>query len=486
MINTEISVEEALILKRVFRASPEAVFRAWTEPERVMRWWGPKGFTCPACQIDLRVGGVIISCMRGPDGRDYWSRGTYLEVDEPRRIVVTDSFADEQGNVVSPQQYGMSADWPEEALITMTFEEQDGQTLFTLVHAPIKPNEEREMCRQGWEETLDKLEEYLAGSWEQMPTTMRAAVIDQFGPVENIRMQEISVPEVGPDEILIHVESAGVGVWDPYEREGGFAELFGTTATFPYVMGSDGAGSVVAVGDRVDNFQPGDRVYAMSLASPRGGFYAEYIVAKADYASRVPDNVSTEEAGAMAVDAITALRGLDDTLHLKPGETIMIFGAGGGIGHLAVQLAKRMGARVFAVASGEDGVALAKELGADAAVDGRKDDVVAAARQFAPDGIDVALLTAGGEPAEIALTALRNGGRAAYPNGVEPEPTGHSNISIQSYDGMPDRDAYEKLNRLIQSGPFKVHIARTFSLDEAAEAHRTLDTHFLGKLTLRP
>ena len=100
----------------------------------------------------------------------------------------------------------------------------------------------------------------------------------------------------------------------------------------------------------------------------------------------------------------------------------MIFGASGGIGHLAVQLAKRMGARVFAVASGSDGVALVKRLSADAVVDGHKDDIAAAARQFAPDGLDAALITAGGPAADNALTAMRAGGRVAYPNGVEPEP----------------------------------------------------------------
>lgn len=196
--------------------------------------------------------------------------------------------------------------------------------------------------------------------------------------------------------------------------------------------------------------------------------------------------MSTQEAGALAVDAITALRGLDDTLKVRPGEWVMIFGASGGIGHLAVQLAKRMGARVFAVASGEDGVALAREVGADAVVDGHKDDVVAAARKFAPNGLDCALLTAGGEAAEHALTAIRNGGRVAYPNGVEPEPTGHAGITIESYDGMPDREVFQRLNRLIEAGPFNVHIARTFPLEQAAEAQRALETHFLGKLALRP
>ncbi len=318
------------------------------------------------------------------------------------------------------------------------------------------------------------------------PKTMKAVAIDHFGGPETLSLRTLPVPEVGPDEILIHVESAGVGVWDPFEREGGFARLFGIEPRFPYVLGSDGAGTVADVGKQVTRFKEGDRVYACSLASPKGGFYAEYAVVKADNAGAIPDKLSTAQAGALMVDAITALRGLDDTLGLKGGESLLIFGAGGGVGHLAVQLAKRLGARVLAAASGEDGVTLAGRLGADAAVNGRKEDVAAAARQFAPGGLDAALLTAGGEPAERALAAVRAAGRAAFPNGVEPEPRARPGVTVQSYDGTPDPQAVAKLNRLIESGPFEVHIARTYPLEQAADAHRALDTHYLGKLALRP
>ena len=151
-----------------------------------------------------------------------------------------------------------------------------------------------------------------------------------------------------------------MGAWDPFEREGGFAKRFGTEQKFPYVLGTDGAGTVVRVGEQVSGFKEGDRVYAAVLANPKGGFYAEFAAVKADNVAHVPDKLTTEQAGVMLSDALTALQGLDDMLDLKPGETLMIFGAGGGIGHLAVQLAKRMGARVLAVASGEDGVALAR------------------------------------------------------------------------------------------------------------------------------
>jgi NADPH:quinone reductase-like Zn-dependent oxidoreductase len=317
-------------------------------------------------------------------------------------------------------------------------------------------------------------------------TTMRAAALDRFGGIETIHMKMLPVPEPGPDEVLLRVESAGVGVWDPYEREGEFAKIFGTKPRFPYVLGSDGAGTVASVGGQVHRFKEGDRAYALALANPKGGFYAEYAAVKADNVSPIPKKLTVEQAGAMPSDALTALRGLDEIIGLKKGESLMVFGAGGGIGHLAVQLAKRMGARVFAVASGEDGVSLVRRLGADFVVNGRKDDVEKAARAFAPAGLDAALVTAGGEATDLALGAMRQNGRVAYPNGVMPVPKAPPGVKVQSYDVEPNSEQIERLNRLIEAGPFEVHVARTFPLDKAAEAHRELEKHYLGKLALRP
>lgn len=313
--------------------------------------------------------------------------------------------------------------------------------------------------------------------------TMRAAAIDRFGGIENLRIETLPVPDIGPDEVLIQVETAGVGVWDPFEREGGFAKLLGTAPRFPYVLGTEGAGTVAAIGSLVNGFEEGDKVYAISFATSRG-FYAEYAVAKAEHVSHIPRTLSIDQAGAMPVDAVTALRGLD-LLAVKPGTTALIFGASGGVGHLAVQLAKRMGARVLAAASGDDGVGLARECGAEVAVDGHEEDVAAAAREFAPGGLDAALITVGGEAAEKAAEAVRDGGRIAYPHGVEPEPKARPGVTAYSYNGDPDREAIQKLNRLIEAGPFEVHVARTFTIDEAANAQRALNQHYLGKLALR-
>jgi NADPH:quinone reductase-like Zn-dependent oxidoreductase len=290
---------------------------------------------------------------------------------------------------------------------------------------------------------------------------------------------------VRPNEVLIRVEVAGVGSWDADEREGRYAEYLGEP-TFPYVLGWDGAGTVVGFGRDVSRFKEGDRVYAAAFPKQNGGgFYAQYTAVEADYVSPIPDTLTTTQAGVMGWDALTALSGLDDVLSLKEGETLMIFGASGGIGHMAIQLAKRMGARVLAVASGTDGVALARQLGADAFMNGRTDDVVAAARAFAPRGLDAALVTAGGATAAQALGVVRYGGHIAYPNGVTPAPQAPPGVHLSNYDAIRGQAATTKLHRLIGSAPFEIHVARTFPLEQAAEAHRALDEHYLGKLALR-
>jgi NADPH:quinone reductase-like Zn-dependent oxidoreductase len=314
--------------------------------------------------------------------------------------------------------------------------------------------------------------------------TMKAVAIDRFGGIETLKTRELPIPDVDADEVGVRVEAAGVGVWDPFEREGGFAKEFNVQPRFPLVLGSDGAGTVDAVGDNVRNFKKGDRVYGIAFMNPKGGFYSQYAVVKENSLSRIPGKLSIPQAAAMAVDAITALAGLDTTLGLKDGESVLILGASGGIGHLAVQLARRMGARVLAMASGDDGVAFVRSLGADQVADGKKDDIAAVARQFAPQGLDAVLLTAGGEAAEKALLTLRQGGRAAYPNGVEPIPGERPGIKIQSYNGEYAPPPFDKLNRLIEAGPFEVHVARTFNLDQAADAQRALEDHYLGKLAL--
>ena len=142
---------------------------------------------------------------------------------------------------------------------------------------------------------------------------------------------------------------------------------------------------------------------------------------------------------------------------------------------------------MLGVASGKDGVELVRRLGADAVVDGRSgpQSVAQAVRNFAPDGVDAALVLAGGEALEQALQGLRKGGRVAHPNGVEPEPKASGGIEVMAYDGVPSPDVLDRLNTLIAAGPFHVELGGTFSLEDAAQAHRAVGQHHLGKLALR-
>jgi len=153
--------QEDLFITRIFDTSRERVWKAWTEPELMKRWWGPKGFTTPYCEIDLRVGGKFLYCMRSPEGKDYWGTGVYREIVRLEKIVCTNSFADEKGSVVPATQYGMSADFPLEMLVTVTFEEHEGKTKLTLRHVGIPAGADRDGANVGWSQSLDKLAEAL-------------------------------------------------------------------------------------------------------------------------------------------------------------------------------------------------------------------------------------------------------------------------------------------------------------------------------------
>ncbi len=155
---TEKTAEESLTIERTFSAPRAEVWKAFTDPKLVKQWWGPKGFTSPFCSVDLYVGGKYLFCMRSPDGKDYWSTGVYTEINEPEVIVCSDSFSDEKGNIVPAAHYGMNPDFPLEMMLYVKLEEMDGKTKLTLKHSGLPEGKDREMAKQGWEESLDKLE----------------------------------------------------------------------------------------------------------------------------------------------------------------------------------------------------------------------------------------------------------------------------------------------------------------------------------------
>jgi NADPH:quinone reductase len=321
------------------------------------------------------------------------------------------------------------------------------------------------------------------GSRVRVPQTMQAAALDHAGGPEVLTLHTLPVPKPGADEVLIAVHTAGVGPWDADIRRHP-SDI--KHSAFPLVLGTDGAGTVAAVGARVRGFKVGDLVYSYTWDPPHGGYYAEYIAVPQRNVGHVPAGMSLKDAGAIATTALTAIQGIDDALHVRAGETLIIHGAGGGVGSLALQFAKLRGARVLATASGADGQSFVKALGADAAVDGRQGDIVAAAHEFAPAGVDAVLALAGGDALERCLDALRPGARAAFPSGIRPEPRARKGMHIIRYDAITGPKEFERLNQAIEAAKLRVPIAAEYPLADAARAHQRVEAgHVLGKIVLR-
>lgn len=163
--------KNVVTITRIFDAPVEEVWKYWTKPEYFKKWWGPKDFTCPAAEIDFRVGGKHLSCMRGEGApgapvQDFWSTGTYKEIIPMKKIVVTDSFADERGDIVPSTHYGMEG-FPLEMLVTIEFEEiEGGKTKMILTHSGLESiiKTEKSNMEQGWNQSFDKLQQVLVSA----------------------------------------------------------------------------------------------------------------------------------------------------------------------------------------------------------------------------------------------------------------------------------------------------------------------------------
>ena len=310
-----------------------------------------------------------------------------------------------------------------------------------------------------------------------VPDTMRAAALDMGGGPEVLSIHNLPVPTPGAGEVLIAVHAAGIGVW-----EAEFRQHPPAGARFPMVLGGDGAGKIVALGPDVQGFKVGDPVYGTAY-----GFDAEYVKARVDRIAHVPKGLDLTEASLLAISGLSALQGLDDVLQLKPGETLIIHGAAGAVGAIAVQLAKLRGAKVLATASNDEGSALVKKLGADVVVNGRTEDIAAAARQFAPHGVDAVLGLAGGDALEHCIDTLRRDGhgRVAYLYGMEPIPRPRGAIRMTLYNFIAGSHELERLNEAAEAAKLRVPVGAKYPLAEAAEAHRRLEAgHLLGKIAL--
>jgi uncharacterized protein YndB with AHSA1/START domain len=156
---------ERMQITRIFDAPRELVWKAWTDPRYVMQWWGPKGFTCPVCKIDFRVGGRFLCCMRTPDGQEFWNAGEYHEIVPIEKIVSSMFFADGDGNKVAPEHYGIEHEAIEDAHDITLFEDLgDGRTKLTFIGNESAEDARNSGQLEGWKQILDKIADVLAQS----------------------------------------------------------------------------------------------------------------------------------------------------------------------------------------------------------------------------------------------------------------------------------------------------------------------------------
>ncbi len=311
-----------------------------------------------------------------------------------------------------------------------------------------------------------------------VPNTMAAAAIDQGGGPDVLSIHRLPVPKPNAGEVLIAVQAAGVGVWEASMRQNPGAHV-----QFPLVLGSDGSGTIVEVGSGVTGFKVGEQVYGTKAA-----FDAEYATARAENIAPVPRGIGFTEAGILAISGLSALQGIDDILQLKKGETLLIHGATGGVGTLAIQFARARGVKVVATVSSDGGAALVRRLGADAVVNGRTGDIGAEVKRLAPNGVDAVLGLVGGEELERCIDTVRKDGRGrvAYLFGMEPLPRPRFGIRMTLYSFISGARELERLSKAVAEARLQVPIAAEYSLANAAQAHERLEAgHLLGKIVLR-
>ncbi|UPZ27370.1 NADP-dependent oxidoreductase [Streptomyces sp. LRE541] len=309
--------------------------------------------------------------------------------------------------------------------------------------------------------------------------TMRAISQDVLGGTEVLKEVEREIPQPGPSEVLVRVHAAGLNPTDwKHRANGGFLKKP------PFVLGWDVSGVVEAVGLGVAVHKPGDEVFGM-LPYPYGvGAHAEYVIAPARALARKPAEVDHTQAGALPLAALTAWQALVDTADVRPGQRVLIHAAAGGVGHLAVQIAKERGAYVIGTASAGKHEFL-RGLGADELVDYRETDFAEAVRD-----VDVVLDTIGGDYRSRSLRTLRPGGLlvSILVSGTTELAEEAEGLGVRAVEMLVEADhaGMNAIAGLVAAGSLRATIAETFPLAEAAKAHALGDTgRTVGKLVLQ-
>jgi len=310
---------------------------------------------------------------------------------------------------------------------------------------------------------------------------MRAVVLREFGGPEVLAVEEVPRPEPIPTEIQVRVHAAGVNPVDFKTRAGeGMSAVLGEP---PLRLGWDVSGVVTALGRGVTRFRVGDEVFGMPWFPREAGAYAEYVTAPSRQFAAKPGVLSHEEAGALPLAGLTAWQIVVDTIQLQAGDDLLIHGAAGGVGHLAVQIAKARGATVIGTAREEQAAWLAG-LGADRVIDYRSERF----EELVGD-LDAVIDFTGGQ-GERSLPVLRPGGLlVSVPSGAGEELVAKARETNRRVTGFlvePDPVGLAGLEALIEMGQLQICIDEVFELEEAAEAHRRAEgRHGGGKIVLR-
>lgn len=312
---------------------------------------------------------------------------------------------------------------------------------------------------------------------------MRAIVCEEWGDPQTLKLGELPAPEMGPGQIRIRMRAAGVNFADTVLVRGNYQEK----PDFPFAPGLEGAGDILDVAPDVTAFKPGDRVMAVV---PAGGF-AEEAVCNAANAFALPEGMDYPTAAAFPVAYGTSHLALAHRANLQPGETVLVLGAGGGVGLTAIECAKAMGATVIAAASAPEKLALAAERGADHLINYTESDLRAELRKLTEgNGVDVVYDPVGGDLAQAAMRSMAWCGRflvIGFASGEVPQFPGNyllvKNISIVGvYWGAyrtrePEifRDGFAELTRWWAEGKLKPHVSQVFPLAQAPQALAMLE-----------
>lgn len=315
---------------------------------------------------------------------------------------------------------------------------------------------------------------------------MRAMVTPRFGGPELFEERDVERPEPGPGEVLVRVVVAGTNPIDAKFRENGAA--MGLEA--PVILGADVSGVVEEVGPGVSDLAAGDEVYYSPEVFGPGsnGSYAEYDVAAANIVAKKPASLSHEEAAAVPLAGGTAYEALVRRLRVRVGETVLIHGGAGGVGHFAVQIAKAAGARVIATA-GTDNQQTLKDLGADVAIDYTQGDVAERVLQETGGmGADAVFDTAGGATVVESIAYTAPFGRVATILGGEGDftPFYMKNLTFHGVLLHRERARLDEMSLLIERGQMRPLVDEVLPLDQVGKAHERLDSgHGRGKVVLR-